>query len=148
MFSSTPQPGTRTPAANMYRSVHAVTALEGASPHKLVGMLYQAVAGEIAAARGAIERRDIAEKGRAIGHAVRIVEEGLLAPLDLTRGGPLAANLKDLYEYIVYRLTLGNLHSDDAALAECGSLVETLRGSWEAIASQVTPPAEAARVAA
>ncbi len=148
MFSTTPQPGTRTPAATMYRSVNAVTALEGASPHKLVDMLYQAIAGEIAAARGALVRKDIAEKGRAIGHAVRIVEEGLLAPLDLARGGPLAANLKDLYEYIVYRLTLGNLHSDDATLAECGGLVDTLRASWQAIASQVAPPAETARAAA
>jgi flagellar protein FliS len=148
MFSTTPQPGMRTPAATMYRSVSAVTSIEGASPHKLVGMLYQAVAGEIAAARGAIGRKDVSEKGRAIGHAVRILEEGLLAPLDLVRGGQLAANLKDLYEYIVYRLTLGNLHSDDAALAECASLVDTLRGSWEAIAPTATPLAEPDRAAA
>ena len=148
MFSSTPQPGMRTPAATLYRNVNAATALEGASPHKLVGMLYQAVAGEVAAARGAIERKDIAEKGRAIGHAVRILEEGLIAPLDMARGGALAANLKDLYEYIVYRLTLANLNSDDAVLAECGGLVETLRGSWEAIAPQVAPRAEAPRAAA
>jgi hypothetical protein len=39
--------------ATMYRGISATTAVEGASPHKLVSMLYQAVAGEIAAARGA-----------------------------------------------------------------------------------------------
>jgi flagellar protein FliS len=149
MFSSShSHPGARAPAASMYRNVNAVTALEDASPHKLVSMLYQAVAGEIAAARGAIVRGDVAEKGRAIGHAVRIVEEGLLAPLDLDAGGTIAANLSDLYQYIVYRLTIGNLKSDDAALADCASLVETLRGTWEAIAGQVAQLAEPARAAA
>jgi flagellar protein FliS len=148
MFSSHSTPGPRRPGTLMYRSVNAVTSLEDASPHKLVSMLYEAVAGEIAAARGALGRGDVAEKGRAIGHAVRIVEEGLLAPLDLEAGGSLAANLKDLYQYIVYRLTMGNVKSDDAALADCASLIETLRGTWEAIAGQVAGLPEPARAAA
>jgi flagellar protein FliS len=148
MFSSNSQHGPRRPGTLMYRSVNAVTSLEDASPHKLVGMLYEAVAGEIAAARGALGRGDIAEKGRAIGHAVRIVEEGLLAPLDLEAGGSLAANLRDLYQYIVYRLTMGNVKSDDAALADCASLIETLRGTWAAIASQVAALPEPVRAAA
>ena len=144
MFSSAPQPGSRAPMATMYRGVSASTAIEGASPHKLVSMLYQAISGEIAAARGALARNDIGEKGRAIGHAVRIVEEGLLAPLDLDIGGELALNLRDLYDYIVRRLTIGNLRSDDAALGECAALVQTLRDSWEAIAPQVEVPTRAA----
>jgi flagellar secretion chaperone FliS len=144
MFSSAPLPGSRTPMAAMYRGVNASTSIEGASPHKLVSMLYQAVAGEIAAARGALARRDIAEKGRAIGHAVRIVEEGLIAPLDLAAGGDLAVNLRDLYDYVVRRLTIANLKSDDAALAESAALVQTLRDAWDAIAPQVEMPAQAA----
>ena len=144
MFSSAPPVGSRASMTTMYRGVNASTAIEGASPHKLVSMLYQAVAGEIAAARGAVARKDIAEKGRAIGHAVRIVEEGLIGPLDLDAGGALAVNLRDLYDYIVRRLTMANLHSDDAALADCASLVQTLRDSWDAIAPQVEQPARAA----
>ncbi len=137
MFTSSHSPGIRTPAASMYRSVDASTAVEGASPHKLVSMLYQAVSSEIAAARGALARRDVVEKGRAIGHAVRIVEEGLIAPLDMAAGGPLAQNLRDLYQYMVYRLTIGNLKSDDAALAECATLARSMSEGWEAIAGQV-----------
>lgn len=144
MFSSSFGTGTRPSFAGMYRNVNASTAVEGASPHKLVSMLYGAVGSEIAAARGAITRGDVAEKGRAIGHAVRIVEEGLLAPLDMARGGPLAANLRDLYQYMVYRLTVGNLKSDDSALADCGRVLETLRDGWDAIAPQVDGPARAA----
>lgn len=134
MFSTSPQTGMRTPAAAMYRSVDAISALEGASPHKLVSMLYQAVSAEIAAARGALSRGDIAEKGRAIGHAVRIIEEGLIAPLDMQAGGALAQNLADLYQYMVYRLTMGNVKSDDAALADCAAIARSLGEGWEAIA--------------
>ena len=47
----------------LYRNVSASSGVEDASPHKLVAMLYEAVTGEIAAARGALQRRDVAEKG-------------------------------------------------------------------------------------
>jgi flagellar protein FliS len=144
MFSNTHQPARRPTTLGLYRNVGATTGVEGASPHKLVGMLYEAVGDEIAMARGALQRRDVLEKGRAIGHAVRILEEGLIAPLDMEAGGALADNLRRLYQYMVFRLTMGNLHSDDAALAECAGLARSLSDSWEAIAAQVEQPARAA----
>ena len=55
-------------------------------------------------ARGALIAGRIEDKGRAIGRAVRIVEEGLRAALDEQRGGKLAADLKVLYGYVVVRL--------------------------------------------
>jgi flagellar protein FliS len=144
MFSSAHQFGPRRGSAGSYRDVNATTAIEGASPHKLVSLLYGSVASEIAAARGAMARRDISEKARAVSHAVRVVEEGLLAPLDMQAGGSLAVNLRDLYQYLVYRLTVANLKSDDAVFAECAKLVDTLSASWDAIAEQVSMPARVA----
>jgi flagellar protein FliS len=144
MFSNPRPHGLQRPSVSAYREVNASTAVEGASPHKLVSLLYQTLASEIAAARGAIARSDVPEKCRAIAKAVRIVEEGLLAPLDLKGGGGLAANLDTLYRYLVQRLTLANLDSDDAMLAECSRLVETLREGWDGIARQVEIPARAA----
>jgi flagellar secretion chaperone FliS len=136
MFSSTQFLGSHRPPTTVYRDVGATTSLDGASPHKLVSLLYEALASQIAGARGAIARRDIAEKGRAISHAVRIVDEGLKAPLDMQGGGAIAANLHDLYDYIVHTLTMSNLKNDDVALEECARLVETLREGWDGIASQ------------
>ena len=144
MFSSAHSFGTRRNSVTAYRDVNASTAVEGASPHKLVSLLYQSVASEIAAARGAIARRDIGEKGRAISHAVRIIEEGLAAPLDVVGGGAVALNLRDVYQYLVQRMTLANVKTDDALLGECANLVEILRQGWDAIASQVDVPARAA----
>lgn len=144
MFSTSHSLGTRRPSATTYREVGAATALDGASPHKLVSLLYSALASQIARARGALARRDFADKGIAIAHAVRIVEEGLSAPLDMHAGGAIAINLRDLYDYMARQLTLGNLRNDDAALSECARLLETLREGWDGIADQVQPQAQAA----
>lgn len=144
MFSSPQSFGMRKPHATAYREVGASTAIDGASPHKLVSLLYTGLASEIARARGAIERGDVATKCAAISKAVRIVEEGLRAPLNMQAGGELAANLADLYEYMVRRLTAANLHSDDAVLAECAHLTETLRQGWDGIADQVHAAAKVA----
>jgi flagellar protein FliS len=144
MFAPAASPAHRRGQASAYSQVLIATSVDGASPHRLVSLLYRSIAGEIAAARGAIARADIAEKGRAISHAVRMIEEGLRAPLDLEAGGALALDLQGLYQYLVHRLTLANLKSDDAVLAECARLVEVLRDGWDGMADQVEPPAREA----
>lgn len=136
MFSSSQTLGSRKPSPLSYSDVAATSALDGASPHKLVSLLYGALAEQIANARGAITRRDIGAKHRAIAHALRIVEEGLRAPLDLRAGGALAANLHDLYEYMGRQLTLANLRDDQAALLGCARLTELLRDGWDGIKAQ------------
>jgi flagellar secretion chaperone FliS len=144
MFTSPQTLGSRKPPAMAYREVGAATAIDGASPHKLISLLYAALASQLANARGALARGDVAEKGRAISHAVRIVEEGLLAPLDMSAGGAIASNLHDLYVYLVRRLTLANLKNDDHLLAECARLVETVREGWDGMADRADITARAA----
>lgn len=144
MFSPSAHSPARNTRFNAYRQVGASTAVDGASPHKLVTLLLDALLGELACARGALARGDVAEKGRAIIHAVRIVEEGLKAPLDLRAGGLLAERLDALYEYVVRRLTHANLHRDDAALQECTQLIGEVRIGWLGIAEQAHRPALAA----
>lgn len=116
--------------AGTYHRVHVETGVETASPHKLVGMLFDGALAAIAAARGALARGDLAAKGAQIGRAARIVEEGLRGGLDKTAGGALADNLDQLYAYLVQRLTHANLRNDDAALRECADLLAPLRDAW------------------
>lgn len=68
-------------------------------------MLFDALFQNLNAARGAMDRGEIEEKGRYLGKAVRILQEGLAAGLDLEKGGELAMNLKMLYDYLVKQLT-------------------------------------------
>lgn len=127
-----------------YRQIGVTTAVDGASPHKLVSLLFDALMSDIASARGAMARGDIAEKGRAIGHAVRILQEGLIAPLDMQAGGAIASNLRDVYDYVVTRLTVANLRNDPQALVECQELITPIQEAWMQIHSSVTPQAAAA----
>jgi flagellar secretion chaperone FliS len=140
MFAAVPSPFGRTAAsAGAYRRIGVETGVSCATPHQLVSLLFDGCIDAIAQARGALQQGDAAAKGRAIGRAVRIVEEGLKAGLDLEAGGALAADLRALYGYIVLRLTRANLHNDDAALAECQRLIEPVREAWSRIASDAAP---------
>jgi flagellar secretion chaperone FliS len=69
----------------------------------------------------------------AIGKAVRLLEEGLKAGLNMEQGGELAQNLRGMYSYCIVRLTHANLRNDAAALAEVSSLIEPVADSWQQI---------------
>lgn len=120
-------------AASAYQRVAAQTSVQGADPHQMVGLMFDALLRNIATARGAISRADNAGKGVAIGKAVRLIDEGLKAGLDLNQGGEVAANLERLYDYSILRLTHANLRSDDQALEEVSQLIEPLAQAWQAI---------------
>lgn len=123
--------------ANMYRQVGVETSVSAASPHRLVQMLYDGLAGEIAHARSALSEGRIDAKGRHIGRAVRILDEGLRAGLNLKDGGELAANLHGLYGYASMRLTQANLRNDPDALDEVERLVAPLREAWASIGDRL-----------
>lgn len=123
-------------AAAAYRRVAVETSVQGADPHQLVDLLFSALLQAVAAAQSALQRGDIPTKGAAIGKAVRILEEGLKASLDLEQGGDIAANLHALYSYSVLRLTQANLRNDDKALAEVHALIEPVAQSWKLINGQ------------
>ncbi len=119
--------------AGAYHQVGVQTMVAGASAHGLVAQLFEGFMAAVHRAKGAIRQGDIAGKGQAISHAVRIIDEGLKAALDLKAGGKLAADLSDLYAYVCVRLIQANLNSDEAALDECVALVSPLRDAWQAI---------------
>jgi flagellar protein FliS len=120
--------------AGAYRDVLVSTGVNSASAHGLIGMLYDGLLGAIAEARGGMRKRDMPVKHKAISRAMRIVDEGLNDALNVKDGGALAADLRNLYNYINLRLTQANLKNDEAALDECVNLVETLRSAWAQIA--------------
>jgi flagellar protein FliS len=126
--------------AGAYHQVGVQTMVASASPHGLVALLFDGFIAAVHRAKGALQQQDIAGKGQAITHAVRIVDEGLKSALDLKAGGKLAADLSDLYAYVCLRLTQANLNNDEAALDECLRLVTPLRDAWTAIGTRVDEP--------
>ena len=119
--------------ASVYSRIHVETGVTDADPHRLIEMLFDGLMESISQARGAMRSGDIAAKGRAISRAARIVDEGLAGVLELGAGGKLAVDLRDLYDYVVRRLTHANLKNDEAALLECAALMQPVRDAWVAI---------------
>lgn len=128
--------------SNAYRQVGVETSVEDASPHHLISLLFDGYIESITQARGAMRNGQIEQKGKAIGRAARIVEEGLKASLNVGEGGALARDLSALYEYLTRRLTLANIRNDDAMLEECAQLVEPLRQAWKEIGGRVGQPSQ------
>ncbi|RXZ44821.1 flagellar export chaperone FliS [Crenobacter cavernae] len=133
----------RNPYLNAYQNALEVE-VEAASPHKLVLMLFDGAIAAIRQARIQMVSRNIAEKGRLIGKAVAIVDEGLRASLNRDAGGEMAANLDDLYEYCGMRLLEANLKNEPALLDEVERLLGEIRGAWAEIGKgSVEVPSEA-----
>lgn len=135
MFASPYAPRTARAAhrGGLYQQVSVESQLSGATPHHLVAMLFDGWMEAVAQARGAIRSGDATAKGVAIGRAVRIIDEGLRAGLDLKAGGSLARDLHELYGYLTLRLTVANLRNDEKALDECQRLMKPLQEAWAAI---------------
>ncbi len=135
MFASAAPRNMQSNFSNAYRDVGVQTGVLSASPHQLVLMLFDGFLECVTQARGAIAARNIDLKCKSIIRAVRIMDEGLKANLNLQQGGQLASDLNALYGYITMRLTHANISNDVAALEECARLVEPIRSAWIAIGS-------------
>jgi flagellar protein FliS len=122
--------------SDLYQQVGVETGVSGASPHELVKMLFDGLVEAIGKARYAMEAGDLETKGRAIGQASRILEEGLKAALN-PAAGEIAANLFNLYSYVIRRLMEAHLRNDVHALDECRELLEPVREAWVAIGVRI-----------
>lgn len=122
----------RNQRATLYTKVGLETDVQAASPHRLVAMLFDGVFDSMTQASAAIQAGNVELKGRALSRAVRILDEGLRAGLDMS-AGQLATDLRELYGYVCTRLTQANLRSDLAAIEECQRLLSPVREAWTAI---------------
>jgi flagellar secretion chaperone FliS len=129
-------------ALSAYSQVSLDAKVASASPQTLITMLFDGAIAAIVKAKFHMERvnagqvtgsdrvESIAEKGKAISKAIAIVEDGLMASLNMEVGGELAGNLYWLYEYLSQRLVLANLHNDVEYLDEVSLRLTELREAW------------------
>ncbi len=123
--------------ASAYKSVAAWSSVADNDPQRLIQMLYDGALERIAMARGCMLNRQLAEKAQLLTRVIAIVGE-LRGSLDLVRGGTVAANLDDLYDYVTRRLIAANAGNDPQALDEVAGLLRELRDAWQAVAHRRT----------
>lgn len=113
-----------------YRDVDVKSRVACGDQHALVRMMFDGLLESITRAKGAVIRKDTMTKVSEVSKAIRILQEGLLSSLDIDKGGALAQNLADLYEYCVIRLTQANVQSSVEALDEVYSLIKSVADAW------------------
>ncbi len=105
----------------------------GADAHHLVTLLFEGFEQAAVEALAALSKGDTELKCRALARAIRIVDEGLRAHLNLAAGGRLATDLVELYGYVVRRLTLANARNEAELIADCQRLMQPLHEAWLSI---------------
>ncbi len=117
-------------AITQYQQLDLEARLASANPHKLVSLLFQRAAVRLAAAEAAILRGDISMRANEINGVIEILS-ALRSALDLDAGGELAANLRDLYNYMDSRLLEANRRSSQAHISEVKGLLGELQQAWD-----------------
>jgi flagellar protein FliS len=120
-------------SASAYKRASIEASVDMADPHQLVNLLFEALVRAIGSAKMSMLAGDIPGKCKQIGNAISILEEGLKAPLDMDKGGEIAANLGAVYEYCVTRLVMANAKNDENGLNEVLRLIEPIASGWKQI---------------
>jgi flagellar secretion chaperone FliS len=126
-------------AAAQYRAVRSAGLVTDASPARLVQIMYEHILSHLATAQGCMGRikgnlpwQEVKAKGVAISKAVRLIGQ-LDGSLNMEQGGRIAQNLRNLYVYMLNRLTMANVTNDAAIVAEVAQLVRKIKSGWDQI---------------
>jgi flagellar protein FliS len=125
-----------------YADIGVETQVLGASPERLISLLYMGARAAIGQARIHLQEGRTIERGTAISKAIKIVDEGLKMGLNMEAGGEIAANLGRLYDYIVRTLLMANLKADAEQLEIADRLLADLAEAWQTSIDRPAPGAQ------
>jgi flagellar protein FliS len=126
-------------ALRSYQQVGAAAQVAAADDAvKLIQLLMAKAVEQLTQARGHLERGEIAPKAEQLSRAVAIIDT-LNGLVDLDKGGEIARNLRDLYDFATQRVTYANLKNDARALDEATNVIREIKAGWDGIAAQPRP---------
>ncbi|MFK8027948.1 MAG: flagellar export chaperone FliS [Gammaproteobacteria bacterium] len=119
-----------------YQEMGAYGQVEEANGHELIRLLLETLSVRITEAKTCIQEDDIGEKITRLTKALNILD-GLRMSLNIEKGGEIAANLDDLYDYMQRQLIQANAHNDIPILDEVKGLVEEIKSAWVLIPQEL-----------
>ena len=119
-------------ALAQYKKIDSESAVNGASPHRLIQMLMTGALDRLAQAKAAFENNNIEQKGVLLGKSISIIA-GLQSSLDEEKGKDLTGNLDKLYDYMQRRLLEANMKNDMSMVEEVMGLLLKVKSSWDEI---------------
>lgn len=124
------------------RLTYREAAVRGASPVRLVILLYEQAIEDVRRALGACGRGDIEERTRGINHAILVIDH-LQATLDKNQGGAVALNLERFYEQVRRALVEAQLKQSALLLEQQVAHLLMVRESWCELERRERGPAAA-----
>ncbi|HEU25113.1 MAG: flagellar export chaperone FliS [Mesoaciditoga sp.] len=106
------------------------SAILTASPAKLIEMLYDQIIELIQKAIVNIENN---EKRNNILLRAQDMIVYLMSILDDQKGGQIAKNLRELYDFVYRELVEGNIHKDPKKLEEAMAIMKELLETWKEV---------------
>lgn len=122
-------------ALNAYAQNQTESRLSVSSPYRLTQMMFERLLDHMALASGALERKDLAEKGLHIGKAIDFLG-AFRSALDMEIGGEVAVNLSRLYLYCIDTLTQANRTNDAKLIADAALIIRDIKTTWDELASE------------
>jgi flagellar protein FliS len=119
-----------------YQQMGAYGQVEEANGHELIRLLLETLSVRITEAKTCIQEGDIGEKITRLTKALNILD-GLRMALNIEKGGEIASNLDDLYDYMQRQLVQANTHNDVSILDEVKGLVDEIKGAWSLIPTEL-----------
>ena len=119
-------------ALAQYKKIDSESAVNGASPHRLIQMLMTGALDRLAQAKAAFENNNIEQKGVLLGKSISIIAS-LQGSLDEEKGKDLTGNLDKLYDYMQRRLLEANMKNDMSMVEEVMGLLLKVKSSWDEI---------------
>ena len=121
------------------RLAYREAAVAGASPVRLVILLYEQAIEDLRRSLAAQKSGDIEARTREINHAILVLGH-LEATLDKEQGGRVAQNLQTFYQQMRAGLTEAQVRQSPALLEKQISLLMEVRDAWQEVERSLLPP--------
>lgn len=111
------------------KDVYKKNQINTAPKKKLLIMLYDGVIKNLNLAELALNEKNLEGTNKYMIKAQDIISE-LMITLNFEKGGDIASNLYQLYEYMYNKLVSGNINKDVNSVIEVRQFMEELREAW------------------
>lgn len=120
------------PAGARYRSVDVSTRIEGASPHRLVAILYEELLTRMSVLKGVLGGGDATRRNDSHARVLAIIA-ALNTGLDHDKGGDVAGLLATLYAETGRLVGLAVRDRDVAPLDDARGIIADVATAWDQI---------------
>lgn len=113
-----------------YQNVDLTSRIESASPHGLVGILFDELLKALDAMAAAARRKDFGQRGTKQSRALSILH-GLESSLDYKTGGEIADSLGTIYAEARRLIVAGGRDNDPEHVVRAREMLHQIASAWE-----------------